>query len=437
MPTFPAPLRRAGQRLRGARRSFAQITIAVGGSWAIATLLLGYDTPFFAPIAAVIVLNNRAQRGRRAVEVLVGVAVGIAVADVIVLVIGTGGWQLVVVSVLAMVVVTASGGSTIVVTQAAVAAILVVTIQPPTVDLLPHRFFHALIGGATALLVTSLLPGAPDRQLVQAARPVIDALVRTLERVAEGLSRDDLRIGREALDLARGLDADVADLRRSVQIADETARMAPLRRGQRDLVGAYADAADQLDLAVRNTRVLARAAVALLQHTGTGDPDDDAPPELGEAVRDLADAVRALGDQLTADGPPDLTRRHAAAAAARTRVLYADTRALAISRVVGQIRSTGSTCSGARGSRSTTRSGPSTRRRRRGHGRTSRPGEPIAAAPTSADDRRSSGSARSDRHVRRRGWEADRLDHRTSRGHPRFHHRAASPRRDRVPGGRT
>jgi hypothetical protein len=51
--------------------------------------------------------------------------------------------------------------------------------------------------------------------------------------------------------------------------------------------------------------------------------------------------VHSLGQQLTEDADPEATRRHASDAAARTRGLFPDGRALAISRVVGQIRSTG------------------------------------------------------------------------------------------------
>lgn len=336
----PAPLTRSLHRLRAARRTFAQVALALGGSWALATLVFGYHLPFFAPIAAVIVLNQPAQRGRRAVEIVVGVAAGIAVADLLVLGIGTGGWQLVLVAVLAMVAVTAAGGGPLVVTQAAVAAILVVTIQPPTIDLVPHRFIHAATGGATALLVTALLPAAPDRHLRRAARPVVTALVATLTDVADALHRDDLTAGRRALDRARLLDAEVDDLRTSVQVAEENARIAPLLRGQRDLVDVYAAAVGQLDLAVRDTRVLARATAALLEHTDRRD-DEGAPPELGDAVLDLADAVAALGDRLDAGTSTEAIRRHAGAAAARTRPLFGDTRDLAISRIVGQIRSTG------------------------------------------------------------------------------------------------
>ncbi len=336
------PLRRAARRLLAARRTFTQVALATGGSWLLATAAFGYRAPFFAPIVAVIVLNSPVQRGRRAVEIVIGVAAGITVADLLVLLIGTGGIQLVVVAILAMAIVTAAGGGALVVTQAAVAAMLVVVLQPPTLDLVPHRFFHAVMGGATALLVTALLPTRPDRQLMRGTGPVVAGLAGALEDVASALRDDDLAAGRAALRRARALDPELEQLHRSLQVADETARMTPLRRGQRHLVDAYARAVDQLDLAVRDTRVLARSAVFLLEHTGEPGGGEPAPTELSDAVLDLADAVRALGAQLTDDAPAAVTRDHAAAAAARTRPLFGDdTRALAISRVIGQIRSTG------------------------------------------------------------------------------------------------
>jgi uncharacterized membrane protein YgaE (UPF0421/DUF939 family) len=334
---MPDPLVDALHRLRDSRRTFVQVGLAIAASWLLATEVFRFEDAFFAPIAAVIVLNTPAQRGRRAAEIVVGVATGIAVADLLVILIGTGAWQLVLVAVLAMVAATAAGGGPIVRAQATVAAILVVTLQPPTIDLVPYRFFHAAIGGAAALLITALLPSAPERQIERAAGPLFDALAATLTDVARALRNDDLDLAQRALARARELDAEVDELRGSIEVAAETARLAPHKRDRRELVGSYADAVEQLDLAVRDTRVLARSAVALMRHIDA----DGAPPELADAILDLADGVRALGEQMTEGASPEVTRGHAGDAAARTRGLFPDAQALAISRVVGQIRSTG------------------------------------------------------------------------------------------------
>src|ERR687885_252547 len=66
-----------------------QTSAAAGLAYFLATVVLGNEQPFFAPVAAVVTLGLApGERGRRAVEVALGVAVGLAVADVIVRAIG-------------------------------------------------------------------------------------------------------------------------------------------------------------------------------------------------------------------------------------------------------------------------------------------------------------------------------------------------------------
>ncbi len=67
----------------------------------MATDLIGHQRPFFAPIAAVVSLNG-ARRMRRAVELVVGVSVGVGVGDLLISVIGSGPWQIGLVVALAM-----------------------------------------------------------------------------------------------------------------------------------------------------------------------------------------------------------------------------------------------------------------------------------------------------------------------------------------------
>ena len=61
---------------------------------ALAVLILGLERPTFAPIAAVIVLGLAVgERGRRAVELTLGVAFGVAIGDFLVSVVGIGAAQ--------------------------------------------------------------------------------------------------------------------------------------------------------------------------------------------------------------------------------------------------------------------------------------------------------------------------------------------------------
>lgn len=338
-PTEPR-LGRVRQRLRAAGLPIVHTGLAAGLAWFVASFVFGYEAPFFAPVGAVIALGTTlGRRGRRTVEMVLGVAVGIAIADLIVLGIGTGAWQLAMVTVLAMGAAVTLNGSPLLATQAAISAILVATIEPPTTGLVPHRFFHALIGGAIAVLVSQvLLPIDPLRVVRRAAGPVFRGLSDALARTARALASGDVREAEAALLEARAMDAQVRGLHEALSVAHEAARFAPYRRTVRGRVDSYADAATQVDLAVRNTRVLARASIQVIRAAPRRAAA--APPALAEAVGDLARGVEALGAQLLEGGEPDRTRRYALDAVAVTASLFEDQHALAVSRVVGQVRST-------------------------------------------------------------------------------------------------
>ncbi|HNC06328.1 MAG TPA: FUSC family protein, partial [Solirubrobacterales bacterium] len=104
--------------LRFASLRIIQICLAAGVAWLIATRVVGHYEPFFAPISVVLVLGLAIeQRGRRAYEIAFGVALGIAIADLIVLALGTGTWQLMLVIGLAMSAAVLSGGGVMLVNQ--------------------------------------------------------------------------------------------------------------------------------------------------------------------------------------------------------------------------------------------------------------------------------------------------------------------------------
>jgi uncharacterized membrane protein YgaE (UPF0421/DUF939 family) len=71
-------------RLRQGWLVVVESTAAATVAWLVDTRFIGHPQPFFAPAAALIVLAQlRGQRTRRAVEVILGVAGGVLVADVV------------------------------------------------------------------------------------------------------------------------------------------------------------------------------------------------------------------------------------------------------------------------------------------------------------------------------------------------------------------
>ncbi len=331
-----AGLRAAWDRLRVAGWPVLQSALAAGAAWLVATEVLGYEQPFYAAVAAVVCLGiTTGQRPRRAVELAAGVAVGIAVADALVLVLGVGTAQLVAVTALAMVVAVALGGGTLLVNQAAISAILVVAVAPPEDGIVLDRFVHALVGGVVALLIGQVLfPVDATARVARMARPVFRDLGTVLASVANALGAGDLTRAEGALIAARELDPAVRRLEDALAGARETARVAPLRLRDRELLTTQADALTQVDLAVRNTRVLARAAVALLRR------DRSVPPDLSAAVAELAYAVQALGESFEHPEQAEEVRRLATAAAARATSVLSDLSAIRTAMVVGHVRAT-------------------------------------------------------------------------------------------------
>src|SRR3954464_22995 len=129
------------ERLGLAWRSLLQTAIAATLAYLVATEVIGHPRPFFAPIAAIITLGiTVGQRGRRAVELALGVAVGIAIADGLVLLTGPGVAALAIVVPLAMGSAIFLGSGQIFATQAAVSAVLVAVLQPPGSGISGARF---------------------------------------------------------------------------------------------------------------------------------------------------------------------------------------------------------------------------------------------------------------------------------------------------------
>jgi uncharacterized membrane protein YgaE (UPF0421/DUF939 family) len=316
-------------------RTMVQAGVAVAAAWAVAKWVLGHPAPFFAPISAVIALGTSYhQRGRRAVELVLAVTLGIAAADLLASQLGPGVAQLALAVSIAIGLGVFFGTSALFVNQVAVSTVLVFTVSTAG-GFSFARALDALTGGTVALLVAAvILPADPLRILRDAARPVLDELAETLGDIATALRRRDQELAEAALVRARGIDALGERLFDATLESRETTRISPARRRARGTVEFYAEAAARIDLAVRNVRVLARGALRALSL------DENVPPEVADALGDLAAAVRALGAALERGHDVDEVRDPALrAAATATRVLEGTTN-LSVSVIVGQIRST-------------------------------------------------------------------------------------------------
>lgn len=227
--------RRRRESLIAGARPIVHTSLAAAGAWLVAKDLIGHPRPFFAPIAACITLGlTLGERRRRALETAIGVALGIGVADLLILAIGNGVAQIALVVAVAMAAALALGGGALLASQAATSAVLVATLQPPTSGISFDRFFDALVGGAMALAIAALvLPVRPVAVVRRAADPVIEGLARALAQTADGLAGRDAELAESALLTARGLDEHLIALRSAIAGAREGTSLSPRPRRAR------------------------------------------------------------------------------------------------------------------------------------------------------------------------------------------------------------
>jgi uncharacterized membrane protein YgaE (UPF0421/DUF939 family) len=297
------------ERLRIAWRSVLQVGVAAGVAWLIATEVFGHEQPFFAPVAAIITLGlTIAERGRRAVEVAIGVALGIAVGDLLVLGIGVGAGQLALVVMLATALAIVLGSGQMLATQAAVSAALVATLQPPTDGITFVRFLDALAGGTVALVVNGLvLPADPVAMARRPLRELIDELAATLDDIAVAILERDRDLAERGLMRARGVDELSARLHEAVDVSRETTRYAPTRRRLRSRVERYAEAAVHVDLAVRNVREAALRAAATATRVLEGTGNLSVSVIVGQVRSTATDLLAGTG--MDTDEAAELVRR--------------------------------------------------------------------------------------------------------------------------------
>jgi uncharacterized membrane protein YgaE (UPF0421/DUF939 family) len=323
------------KRVRGGFALALQAGVAAALAWFLAHHVIGRPMPFFAPIAAVITLaSSVGQRLRRTTELVIGVAIGIGVGDALILVIGSGPWQIGLIVVLAILVATGVGGGTPLVVQSASSAVLVATLTSAT-GLPWTRFFDALVGGAVGLLVmTILLPLNPLTVVRRAVDPALTALADGLHQVATGLGDGDRELVQDALAKLRAAENTFGGASAAVSAARENVAFAPARWRARGALGQYVDGADQITYALRNVRALTRRV-----DTALGD-SEPIPPMLPAAIHLLGDAVELLKAEWAKGAEPIATRERALRAVTEAWRAYGEGVGFSGGVVVAQIRTT-------------------------------------------------------------------------------------------------
>lgn len=281
--------RRALRRVSDSGTAIAQIVVAATGAYAFAHFVLGHPAPLLAATVTVSSLGLvRDARPRRVLETVVGMLIGILVAELLLLLAGDGWWQLALALTATLVVARFLSEQASFAIAAGIQSIIVMVI-PANAPML--RLVDGVVGGIAALLVTALIPRNPLRAELRDGRAVFAAFGGAVGTIVQGLHRGDRVRTDRGLQKARAMHPAVEDWRTSLESGQAIARIAPFLRRHRFEIQRHRRVLDGLDLASRNLRVVARRAAYLVDDSAARPVAADILAEIGRGAARIGDAL--------------------------------------------------------------------------------------------------------------------------------------------------
>lgn len=313
-----------------------RLSVGTGLAYFIANQVLNHRQAFFAPIAAVITLiaGGGARRMRTMIELVIGVATGILVGEMLILLIGRGAWQISLVVVLAVAVGTLLGLTGLALNQAATSSVLLAAVVPNAgTNVALTRFVDAFVGGLCGMAMVLLLPRNVVRDIDREVQRILTGLAALLRKEALALRDRDGRLADESMADAQRMHPLLATLTSTATNVSEVARISPIRWRQRAHVELYTSTVIDLDNAVRDARVMGRKISAMVRH---GEP---VPNGLDDAIDALAAAVEIFADDLSEQDDFEEARRELVEAARMASVALPEAATLNSAAIAAQIRS--------------------------------------------------------------------------------------------------
>lgn len=277
----------------------AQSTLAGTVAWVLARLLDDQRLPFFAPIAAIVVLNfARGERGLHAVRLIIGVAIGIGCGELAVLLAGSTIVSLAAAVFVAMTVTMAVTQNRLALNQAGAAAVLTVIFAGGEAGY--ERMVDALLGVGVALVFTQVIFTPEPIALVRRAeRQALRGLAAELHRTARALARSDHAPSEPDLSRLRELRGQLADVGWAGAASQRAARRSVLWRHRVRPLVPVTENAGHLELLGSSCITFLRTAALAGDHKERR--------RLAPHVQELAETVADL-----AEDPADQDRRQRA-----------------------------------------------------------------------------------------------------------------------------
>lgn len=274
-------------RLRDSSMAILQIVIAATAAFSFSTFVLGHNGPL---LAATVTLSSlglvRDARPRLVFETVIGMLVGILIAELILIVAGQGIWQLAVALAVTLIVSRFLSDRASFAMAAGIQSLIVIVL--PVGDPF-FRLWDGMVGGAAALLVTALVPRNLIAVQVRDAQVAIAAIDSAFNAVSQALTRGSRIRAERSLEKARAIAPLMDQWHETADSAIAVAKISPFQWRRRAELERQNQIREHMDYASRNLRVIARRSVYLL--------DDAQPrPVLAALVREMTEGLRLLGE---------------------------------------------------------------------------------------------------------------------------------------------
>ena len=242
-----------------------QIVLAATASFAFAHLVLGHANPIFSVTVAITALGfTRDARPRRIISTATGMIIGIALSEVLLLAIGQGLWQMSLVLLIALTAARLISGSAAFALTVGIQAMLVYIMPAPEGGAF-IRSLDGVIGGATALLFTAIIPRDPRGLAAKDAGKLFDIVLDSLDALKLAVRNVDVAIVDEALTRVRRSQPLVDNWRMSLDSAISVSKISPFMKKHREDLSDQVRLMRGMDLATRNLRVVVRRVDFLIR----------------------------------------------------------------------------------------------------------------------------------------------------------------------------
>ncbi len=279
------------RRMVGSIPASLQIVLAATASYAIARYALGHDAPLVAVTVTISSLGfARDARPRRVVENALGILIGIAFAELLLILIGRGIGQFALVLFLTLLVARLASPSVGFAIAAGVQATLVMILPPPDGGVF-SRSVDGLVGAAMALLATSLVPRDPRGTARRDARTFFSTMHEGLQSVVAALDSADRPAAELGLARLRRTQRLLDDWNASLDTAIAVARLSPFLRRHLPVLREQSRVLSRMDLAARHLRIIARRIEFLVR-------DDRPRLELAGVLSQIAAVIDSFGEHI-------------------------------------------------------------------------------------------------------------------------------------------